>query len=574
MSARAHDPGQNAGPMPANDPAPHPGGRLRYSLVLTAKLLVPPALILALGAAIYHPLLWVPINPEDCGWIQGNDYGFPNRLIQVTLLSRWIPAWRSDLFEPFYVVVLGLHMLTALLIYALFLQLVSTVRCRFPHGPIARHVGAAAGALLFLCYQAVNLVYLSSISYQLVTVSTLLALIFTLIFLRRRHPLLWLPVLAAKVLAVLAHTYGMGLVAFIGLTELFWRRSTPACPPPGRWWIRYGLLGLIMVGQLVMYYPIYLRQVDYFGWGQGDPLADPLRLGRYLGLAVLDLARHTQLAIRHDYTLFASSSTELPLPAGLILLAALALAGLAMVQLLRRRPLDIPGMVLLFILAWGGMAFLVNRRAPGWDSYMWRYYFNAAGLCLVAPFAYLSAASRLTGRRRGWRADLPAWLLLGLMIALPARGLQDRFHALKAVVKSERWVRNLHSCRARISCQSVTRLTRDQVKQAAKAGRALSCVDLSGLDLSGLDLSGADLRKADLSWAMLAGTRLDRARLNGACLNWATVKGATFKGTDLREASLAGTVLLHLDLTTALFHEPDAHCHLARKVKWPPGLPP
>lgn len=560
--------------MAANVPAPRPGRRLWYGLGLTARLVMPPALILAVGVAIYHPLLWVGINPEDCGWIQGNDYGFPNRVLQVLLLSRLLPAWSSDLFEPFYATAHALHMLTALLIYALFLRLVSTMRCHFPHGAVARHVGAAAAAMLFLCYQAVNLVYLSSISYQLVTVATLLAFIFTLAYLERRHPLLWLPVVGAKVLAVLAHTYGMGLVALIGLTELFWRRSSPACPPAGRWWLRYGALAVIMAAQLLVYHPIYLRQIDYFGWGQGSVLADPVRFGRYLELGIIDLVMHAQIGIRHDYTLFGAPKFELPWHPGLTLVAALALVAVALVQLLRRRPLDIPGMALLFFISWSAMAFVVNRRAPGWDHYMWRYNFNAAGLCLIAPFAFLSLASRLTGRRRRWRAALPAWLLLAAMIVLPARAIQERFQILNGVIKSGRYVRNLHSCRAQVNCKSITRYTPKQAQQAARAGRTLSCADLSGMDLSGLDLRGADLRWADLSGSMLAGTRLDKARLDGACLNWATVKGSTFKGANLDRTSMAGATLLHLDLSEARLHEPDPHCHIAKKVKWPAGFKP
>lgn len=545
---------------------------LAGGLLTAVRLLVPVAVVLLLGVLIYHKLPWLRINAEDCGWIRGSDYGFPNRVLQRLVLSQVIPYFSGGLFEPFFMAAVGLHLLTALLIYALFLQLVGAMRSSYPQSQVARYIGAATAGLLFLCYQSVNLVYLSSLSYQLVTVATLLTLVLSLIYLERRHPLLWLLVVGAKLLAVSAHAFGMGVIGLVALVEVIWRRTTPGRPPLGRWWLRYILLVAAMAGHLVFYLPIYVRQVAKFGPGHGLPGSELVGLGYYIQLAVLELVNNTGSAIRHDFTQFGEPLKTMPIQAPLILLFALGVGALALVNLQRRRPLGLATMTLLGVLAWGGLAFLVTRRAPGWDHYMWRLSFSVAGLSLVVPFGILSLASRMTGRLTGWLSNLPAWLLLLGIILLTGPGFMSRGRDLRRLALSGQWLRNPNSCTLPKSCKTRPRLTLAQATREVRAGRSLACANLSGLDLSGLDLSGADLRWADLSWARLVETRLDGANLTGACLNWALLKRVTLKAADLTRASMAGSTLLYLDLTVARTGELDTHCRLDLKVSWPPGM--
>ena len=562
--------------MSPPSPTPAPGRsapRLATALITVVRLLVPVAVAVIGAVLLYHEVPWIRINAEDCGWIRGNDYGFPNRVLQRLLLSAWIPAWAMGQFEPFFLAAVGLHTLTALLIYALFLKLVSTMRCSYPQGQAARIIGAATAGLLFLCYQSVDLVYLSAISYQLVTVGALLSLVLTLVYLDSgRHPLLWLPVVAAKLLAVSAHAYGMGVIGLVGLVELLWRRSTPGRPGPGRWWLRYVSLVAVMAGHQAVYLPIYLRQMDRFGLGRGGVGSEPARLGHYLQMTVVDLVHNVNVSLRHDFTQFGLPLKALPPQAIFILLGAVALAILAGVQLQRRRPLGIPAMVVLGWVAWSGLAFLITRRAPGWDHYMWRFNVNAAGLCLVVPFVILSGISRLTGRLPGLRSNLPAWLLLAAMIALAGPGLMSRGRDVHNLARSGKWQRNLDSCRFPPTCKDQPRLSRDAVRTNASARTSMACADLSGLDLSGLNLSGADLRWANLSWAQLNKTRLDGANLGGACLNWATLRGVSFKDADLSQATMAGATLIKLDLAVARTDGLNTHCRLDREVNWPPGM--
>ena len=89
------------------------------------------------------------------------------------------------------------------------------------------------------------------------------------------------------------------------------------------------------------------------------------------------------------------------------------------------------------------------------------------------------------------------------------------------------------------------------LREADLRGAYLSSADLSSADLNSADLSSADLSSADLRWADLRSADLNSADLSSADLSYADLSYADLSSADLGGAYLDGTDLSWVDLRGA-----------------------
>jgi len=522
-------------------------------------------LLTVLCAAVYHTALWEPLITEDCQWIQGSNFGFSNRNLQVLLLHDLLPRLSGPHVEGFYCLSIGLHLLSSVLIYLLFLTLARTRGSGFPGGSLTHHLGGAMAALLFLVYNSVPIGFLSALSYQLVTASSLLTLLLARIYLRTGQPLLWLMVLGSFGVALASHTYGLCLVGLLLGLELLWSRAREPGEGRGGWGgilLRHGPV-LAMAGwYLVHYWDLFGRGLTRLEGTTSLKLhEEPLRFALYLQVATMDLAQNLA-PLGDKVRRYGMDHGGQPLGGHLLLILAVVVAAslLAGRQLMRRRQHDAAGVFLIFVLLWNLLAFVLTRPVPTWDHHLWRFSFNAASLCLFAPYALLCAADRGAARLGPrWRA-LPASLLILLAMIMWGPDLGRRTLGLWDRAASGRWGRNPGSCRLPAQCDAWATVAAGEVARAGRGARSLACADLSNLQLEGVDLREADLRGANLSNARLKRVNLGGARLDGACLNWARLEEVNAQGARLRGASFVGATLLKSDLTGADTRDVNRHC--------------
>ena len=373
-------------------------------------------------------------------------------------------------------------------------------------------------SLLFLVYNSVPISFLSALSYQLVTCFTLLTLLLAQAFLKSRRPLLWL-----MVLANFSGLFGRGLARLDGAASL------------------------------------KLHE-------------EPLRFALYLQITTMDLVQNLaplgekvrRYGLNHD--------GQPPGDHLILILAGVALASLlAFPRILRRRPPGAAGVFLLFVLLWNLSAYALTRPAPSWDSHLWRFNFNAAGLCLFAPYALLCAADGYAARLGSRWCASPALLLALLAMIMWGPDLGLRSLALWDQAVSGRRGQNPGSCRLTAPCRAWAEVAEADLARPARGAWSLACADLSNIQLEDLDLRGADLRGANLSNTSLRRVNLSGARLDGACFNWARLEDVNAHGARLRGASLVGATLRRVDLTGADTLNVNKHCHRAAEVK---GTPP
>ena len=529
-------------------------------------------LAILLGGLLYHELLWTPVNPEDCEWIQGVNFGHSNRVIQWLLLHEIYPRYFAGSFEPLYILAVSVHVVSSLLIYWLFYLLVGTVKTAYPRGVAARHLGGIMAGALFLSYHSVSHVYLAALSYQLATLFTLLTLIFALIYLRDRRPLFWLLVMIGFTLALFSHSYALGLPLLVGALELVHRRCAPGRPPARRWYLRYGLLLALLGLHVAQFFSTFLGRSTAMGAQLMEPIKELLRFGLYLQVITLDMVKNVRIEPIIGYVQYGPPIPELPDHLPLILAALGVLAAAGCLAIYRRRPLGISASFLVFVVLWNGLTFVVTRRGPGYEQDLWRYIFNVAGLCLFVPFCAISLLELITARfARRW-TSLAAWLIFLPLLALTGPKIWQRAANLHSDFSlGTTKPRSRFNCANPTGCSGRRVLSRQEVREAAAARRSLACTDLSNLDLSGLDLRGVDLAGARLCRARLDKTRLDGARLTGACMHWSVWRDVSATGADLGGASLVGADMKDVDLGTAHHRGLIAHCRLAQRVKWPAG---
>ena len=538
------------------NPAGAPWGRA-LRIMLHGSLVLGAAMVL--GAIVYHKLLLRQPDMEDCNWVTGGKYGHYTRTLQVFLLYQLYPRFWGPHFEPLYLLSIGLHLLTAVMIYALVQLLVTVPRTTFPPGRAARRLGGALAALLFVLYQAKPLVYLSALAYQLVTVFCLAALCLTLIHLKRRSLLSWLPVFLCFVLALISHSYSFGLLLLIGGLELAHILSAPGNKPGPFWGARYASLVLVLVGW-ILYNPIFTNQNEKLSGLISHPLDAALQFARLLQILVFDLVWYISPRVLNVYELSTRPLGKYEVPAPLLLAGLIVLGAWGVRGLYRLSGMG-PGVAfLIFVLLWNLPSFWITQLAPDWDTGRWRFNYNVAGLCLMVPFILFALPWPRPGRLGKILTFVPSLLTATALVIFAAPGIASEAPGLVQGI-AEGSLRNPGSCKRLPLCQgrSRSRPTRDELA-AAKEGR-YPCADLSNLDLSGLDLRGFDLRGANLSRTRMVGTRLDAARLDGACFNWSVLREVNLDGAQLGRATMSGVLLDGTGLSRAQTLGLKLFCH-------------
>ena len=532
--------------------------RLRRGRALAAIAWLPlllGALLLYIGLVVHHRALLTFINGEDCLWIRGDDFGWTDRTVQRYLLQQLFPTRLGPHLEPLYIFAVGLHLLIALQLYALFVRLPAALGSTLDRTTV--HLAGATAGLLYVLFHSTNLGYLSALSYQLCTLLLLAGLTLTLSYLRRPRLYLWLLLAGVFWLGLNTHPFMISLPLLMALLELNHHRTGGSGAPP-RWRsvaLRHGLLLVILGGHLLTNLDTLISQ-----WERRPPpprftlLSEPAHIYSFFAAPLefyLQRFAATNLPSLNNPRVLATS-----LPGALAMLAPLALIVLLVVTGVisarrhrRRQPVGLAGAAFFLLAAWNLLIYLQVRLAPMMGEPSWRYELTVAGYCLLATLAALVLAGRLVALIRselppGWVGALLLVPLAGFALVASSADQRD----LAGVILRGEPLDNSGSCQLARWCPAFKRLTRFEL--LSNQG-SLACVDLSGLDLKGMDLRGRDLGGANLSGARLQGARLDRADLKGACLNWSHLKGASLQGADLREARLVGAVLTDTNLCAA-----------------------
>lgn len=517
-----------------------------------------------IGLAVHHRVLLTFINGEDCLWIRGDDFGWTDRTVQRWLLQQLYPAHLGPSLEPLYMLAMGLHLLIALQLYALFVRLPPALGLASERASL--HLAGATAGLLYVLFHSTNLGYLSALSYQLCTLLFLAGLTVALAYLARPRLHLWLLLAGLFWLGLKTHPFIYSLPLLVALLELTFHRTVNLFGGAGGGGVvlswrklapRYGLLALVLGGHLALHLDTLTNQ-----WARRpDPppftlLGEPAQIYAFFASPLAFFWQ--RLAATNLPALDNPRVLATPLPGALAMLVPLVLVlGLVTVGViwLRRlqggRPAGFTGAAFLLLTAWNLLTYWQVRHAPMVGEPSWRYEITVAGYCLLAVLAALVLAGRLLALVRDKNpAGLPgALLFIPLTCVVLFASRQDQLDLVQ-VIFSDASMQNPGSCPVAGPClgKESRRMTRAEVE--ASTG-SLACADLHGLDLQGLDLRGRDLAGANLSGAKLDRARLDRSELRGACLNWGRLAGANLSGADLTDARLVGAVLVGANLCGA-----------------------
>lgn len=475
------------------------------------------------GALLHGHHFGEGLKAEDSHWIRGDFFGTPLRLTQHWLLHRVCFPLFGDNLDAYYGLTLGLHVLNAWLVAALYASL-----ARGMGGPWPRPGALLAGALL-LCYNRDNLNYVSAVSYQLVVLFLLCGTLGVVGYLRRRRPLAWAVAVVAYGLALLTNIFALGFPLLWVALEAAWPGGAVGEGRAIRPWrpaaVRYGLL-VIPLGLL-------LWQHGAFLWGyQGlkAALAEPL------WQAVMQLPVYVTLALTGFLAALTGTTAPAPEPwlAGALFCL---LVGWGAWALHGKRPAAAPAVVLRFVVGWSTLSFLQALAARDGLSGGWRYYYNAAGVALAVAWVIMAlvdrAASRVVAQRRGALVATVTAVALAALVAVNP--------GLRRWWQQDEGDPAPHGRRG-FACDSA----RVATGTALGPGADLRCRDLRGMDLRQEDLTGADLRGAQLARSNLMGGRLRRARLQSAHLLWADLDGADLTGALLDDANLFGAAMVRV----------------------------
>ncbi len=520
-----------------------------HALVLGAVTLV------ALG--LHLPLIHTELDYEDGEWLRGSFPGYRSRVLQVLLMHRLLMPLFTYRVEGYYLFALLLHLLTAAALYATLLTVARCMRTGLRAGRWPVVAGAGLASIAFASHQAGSLTFLSGMSYQLFCLFGLLTVTLSLAYLERGGTWRWVLGVLCAAAALLSHSYALGLPLFIAALELCRRRSF-AVPVP-RW-------------NLVWRYALHLLPLWLFATQLSTGLTanrlSPSRAARHLidpevlGVDLLHFANYLEIAavtfVQRSAVLARLLPVSFPGPdlhwsadrlvTGAALLLLL-LGGLWTLALRRRAGLCLVG--LLFVWGWSGMTFHQTLLVGYDDQQGWRYYHNAAGLCLVGGAALAWGFDLLVRRlnRRAVAVVMGA-ALAGCFGAWLAADTSLRGN-LAALLSGELSLKSAYTWDPHRRCAALVPTSIVELEEALNNRGTLTCRDLSGLDLSERDLRGLDLSGADLTGARLSMAALDGARLSGASLGFAALDKASLRGADLRGVNLTGANLGLADLTEA-----------------------
>ena len=515
-------------------------------------------LYMVLAAAFYLPNTETLLDYEDGAWVRDDFPLYRVRFAQRLAMSVLMPRLLEHRIGGYYLLYAGLHLLCALLIFRCCSQFLRTYKTRISSCPALVRLGGALAGLLFLSYGAKNLYYLSALSYQLVTIFALLALLALFRYFRTGALRHWVLMSLAVACAITSHSYGLGLPVLIAGMELFWRRNRTVWTRAWTTAWRYGLL-LLMSGCLLAHGWRGLSENRVPAQRLLRHLTDPavvqaaaLHFVNYLEVVAGDLVTSGRGALA-GLGPYSPDTAILWTADRLAVGAALAtIVILAVLTLRRRGPMGVGAVGLLFVACWNGITFHQTILIGYSETSNWRYYFNIAGLCIfLALVIVLGLAPILMGLRPRVRAAAAA-AVLTMAAAGSLMGDARALETMGRILAGEAPLRSRYAWRGSKRCGGALQaLSAAAALDKARAGESLACTDLSFHDLSRAvlarrDLSGADLTRADLHEADLRG-----AALAGACLAFANLEGARLSGADLRGANLVGASVRNADLTGA-----------------------
>ena len=507
--------------------------------LVTAKVLIP--LLVAAEIALITAVRLVPtmdlaILPEDAFWIGGVMLGSSLRITEHVLLHEvGLPLFAEHVYL-FRLPGVVIHALNGWLIYAIFVLLFTTMRSKIGASWWAVHLGGALSGVLFVLSGREAVENLSALSYPLVLLFSLFTLVLALLFFRYRRSVLWLGVIISYALALLSHSYAAGLPILLLVLELVWRRKDEHPPPLRRALWRYLPLAA-MFGCALYYFTHHV--VSEWDYSLSSALGSRLLLfPRYLLMGAVQFVGRS---INTDFPVSLAEGGALAL-----LLAAGAYGARELWQ--RGRPLGLAGVFFLFILGWNGLVFIQTLVGEGYNVFFWRYYFNSAGLVIIAGYL-LAALIHRAGLllRWGW----PRPVLGGVLLSLPLAILV--FHplynaALSGLLSRTLYWGQLPPWAFDKRCPDLERADLGQVEEALSGRRSLACRSLRNLNLAGRDFRAVDLGGSSLVAADLRRTKMARVSAPRSFWLWANLRGADLQGADLRGAALSWTSMIDANL--------------------------
>ncbi len=515
------------------------------------------------------------VFPEDLEWITGEVLGSPLRLTQHAVLNHLsLPLFEDDLGAYFIPGVL-LHLAAAMSIHALFVLLCGALRNRLTGARTIRAGGAAAG-ILFLLGQPAVVIYPSALSYQLVTLAVMLALICTVLYLRTGRIAYWAALVVCYGVALFSHSYAVGLPLMVLALEVAVSRSGAEAPPGRR-------AGSLLSKDALLRYLVLAVPVVGMAWRMSaampriEAAISTYRTQEMGPWLVLYHARYlTEVLLRFGQDAFGWHSLVQLHRAGPDLYAGdvIALALWSVVGVLglreifkRQAPVGVAGMALLLFVGYNALGLVQSYLTSDYFAQWWRFYFNAAGLALLLTYLLVRGALALARlvKAPGWAG---AWVVaVGLTATCLATRPAAAVHPMEWTRKTTAYTsgaipavpaaggKSLRGARSRTpGIAAGADLRGADLFQASLSGAALAGARLSGAslllaDLRQARLAGADLTGAFVVHARLTGARLSRAKLASANLEGATLTAAHLRRADLTAAHLAWAVLEDADLT-------------------------
>ncbi len=497
-----------------------------------------------------------PFDRDELVWLRGDTLGSPWRWTQHWLLrDLGVP-----LFGPnrtgFQALALAIHVVGAALVMALVLQLYRAGRVGRGLSRSTVVVTALAAGLLYLAYDSGAPRWIAALSYELVVVTTLGALLGAARYRETGRLVWWGVAVGACALGLVTHIYAAGTPLLVAALEALLPRHGDS----GRRWRRVTLRYATLLVPLIVFLAIY--RDDLLGQGRAmDPGAGPGATAalavEHLGLTVLRVWGGRPDLFRLDlvWGVWVAGAS--------LLLLAIAGAGVWAMARRSQHP-SVPALLLLFVLAPAAVTFAPNLAAPGTLGLGWRFALGGACLAVAAGGIWLALATAIATRLSP-RSPAPVVLLLmpvlmvAVLLLLAPQGRAGASGWVQ-VIRGDARLFDQDLWHPDATCgRTLPRPPEDELRTPVDDPTDLICTDLASRDLAGFDLSQRSLGSADLTGADLAGSNLRQARLQRASLLWARLDGADLRGADLRGASLDGADLADADLRGASLEGASLH---------------
>jgi len=485
----------------------------------------------AVGALLHCHHFGEGLKAEDSHWIRGDYFGTPLRLPQHLLLHRVCFPLFGDNLDAYYVLTLGLHVINAGLVCALYVSL-----ARGMNGPRPLLGGALAG-LLMLCYDRNNLGYVSAVSYQLVVLFLLCGTLAVVTFVQRERAWTWGLAVLSYGAALWTNVFALAFPVFWILLEGALRNQDSVALTSQR--SRHARTALMMVPLALL-----LWQHGAFLWGYDGVQA--VR-AESLWQNIAQLPVYLGHVVASSFSGLTGVDLAPDVPAWLAALPVLALTAWAAWQTYFRSRPGWAAVATLFVVVWNGLVLLQALAARDDFSGDWRYYFGAAGISLAAAWLAMDLLVRAGVALGGlWGRAVEVGGAAVIMVALVAvnPGLRRLFEPDATPS------RPAHGGQAS-QCVELVKVERGQAAALAVRGANLRCRDLLWADLDGVNLTGAVLQEANLFGASLRRARLDGAHLGSARLVAARLQDAVLRKAKLMDADLSGGRLAGADLSGA-----------------------